>query len=363
MVIVDHNKNIQRIIDEVLLDSNLFDDGATVGKLRKVIFGNPENDKKLAITPKPALYVTTKDSIQNSRYPFGYVFDDNQKQVTVEYELVLVANSTSKTEKSQTQIYDLLKNLRNLAEGNRRFADTTTNNSPSNVLFWTEILQWDKTTSYSVGDLVFFEGIVYRANSPSVNNQPPSASWDAQISAIWMISDVYSVDNIVVHGGRFYNCIQANTGNDGDPVFARSIINDVRWDSETRGKLTTSISVTLLATIGESFIASFPGIGNILLLSKPNAPQGIVYTDDREQRPTPNRVITENGDFGSLFVEYESTVPLDDAFRLKFGEEEDVIITSATGSKTYHVQYIDINPTAQFDSIERTVLHMEIIPP
>ncbi len=326
MVIVDNNKNIQRIIDEVLGDTDLFDDGATVGKLREVIFGNPDNNNKKAIDQKPALYVTTKDSIQNSRYNFGYVEDNNQNQVSVEYELVLVATANSRTRESQKQIYDLLKNLRKLAENNRRFSDSKTDNSPRNVLFWTLL-----------------------------GTQPGTFT-------IWEDGEVYAINDNIVDNGKFYVCIQANTSNDGDPIFARSVINSVKWDSQTRGKLITSISVTLLATIGESFIGSFPGIGNLLLLSKPNAPEGIVFSDDREQKPTPNRVISENGDFGAVFVEYESTVALDDAFRLKFGSEEDITIISASGSHTYHIQYIDINPTAQWDAIERTVLHMEIIP-
>lgn len=149
---------------------------------------------------------------------------------------------------------------------------------------------------------------------------------------------------------------------DDDPIFTRSIINESRWNTKTKGTLFQVVEFSLLATIGAAFTATFPGIGDVILLSKPNAPEGIIFSDDREQKPTPNRVITENGDFGALFVEYESTVSLDDSFRAKFGLEEDVIITSASGAHVYHVQYIDINPTAQFDAIERTVLHMEIIP-
>ncbi len=276
MVIVDNIKNIQRIVDRIKVDTDLFDSGATVGKVREVIFGDPENNKKMAIKQKPAIYVTTKDSIQNSRYNFGYVTADNQAQVSVEYELVIVASSKIKTVNSQKQLYDILKNLREMVTTDPRFSDP------------------------------------------------------------------------------------ANPGTDF--VFSRSIINGVKWDSDSKGKLITSVIVTLLATIGSAFTANFPGIGDVILLSKPNAPEGIVFSDNREQKPTPNRVITENGDFGALNVEYESTVALDDAFRAKFGLEEDVTITTASGAHVYHVQYIDINPTAQFDAIERTVLHMEIIP-
>ncbi len=152
---------------------------------------------------------------------------------------------------------------------------------------------------------------------------------------------------------------QLNPGT--DPIFARSVISGVKWDSKTRGQLVTSVAVTLLSTIGVAYSANFPGIGDVILLSKPNAPEGIVFSDNKEQT-FPNRVLTENGDFGSIDVEYESTVALDDSFRAKFGIEEDITITTASGAKVYHIKYISINPTAQFDSIERTILHMEIIP-
>jgi len=278
MVTVDHNKNIQRMVDRVKDETTLFDGGATVGKLREVIFGNPETDNKITIKQKPALYITTKDSIQNTRYNFGYLTIDNQAQVTVEYELVLVAVSKAKTENSQKQLYELVKNLRDFITDDPRFT------------------------------------------------------------------------------------IPASQPNPGtDPIFSRSVINSVKWDSKTRGQLVTSVSLTLLATIGTAYSANFPGIGDVILLSKPNAPEGIVFSDNKEQT-FPNRVLTENGDFGSLDVEYESTVALDDSFRAKFGVEEDITITTASGAKVYHIKYISINPTAQFDSIERTILHMEIIP-
>ncbi len=278
MVTVDNTKNIQRIIDRIKNDGTLFDEGVTVGLLREVIFGNPNDDNKNSIKQKPAIYVTTKDSIQNTRYNFGYLTIDNQSQVSIEYELVLVAVSKTNTDKSQKQLYTLVKKIQDFVNGDPLFT------IPSN---------------------------------------------------------------------------QANPGT--DPIFTRSVISGVKWDSKTRGKLITSISITLLATIGAAYSANFPTIGDVTLLSKPNAIEGIVYSDDKEQDST-NRVLTENGEFGSIDLEYESTVAVDNSFRAKFGKEENITITTASGEKEYHVKYISINPTVQFDSIERTILHLEIIP-
>ena len=276
MVITDHNKNIQRIIDVIKGDVAVFDDGETVGLLREVNFGDPDNNDKNSIKQKPAIYVTTNDSIQSTRYNFGYSIPDNRNQVTVQYNIVLLAVSKAKTEPSQKQLYSLMKNLELLFESNPTFTDP------------------------------------------------------------------------------------ADIGT--DPIFSRSVVNLIPWDKENKGQLITSITYVLTATIGVAYLANFPGIGDVILLSKPNAPEGIIFTDDLEQKPIPNRVLTENGDFGSIDVEYESTVALDDSFRAKFAVEEDITITTASGDKIYHIKYISINPTAQLDSIERTILHMEIIP-
>ena len=70
MVIIDHNKNIQRIIDLIKKDTAVFDDGVTAGLLREVNFGDPNNNIKNSIQQKPAVYVTTRNSIQQSSYPY-----------------------------------------------------------------------------------------------------------------------------------------------------------------------------------------------------------------------------------------------------------------------------------------------------
>jgi len=275
MVTVDHVVNIQKIIDNMLLDPVLFDGGDTIGKLRSVQFGDSPN-KIDSSKPMPYAYITTDDNIQETSYDFGTANVDSLGSITTKYKITVIAQTTDKTENSQKQLYNLIRDIRSFFESNPRQFDI---------------------------------------------DSPP--------------------DN---------------------PIFARSVINKVSWKPETRGKLVTIISFILNATIGDLITATFPGIGDVVLLSKPNAPEGIVFTDDREQKPTPNRVISENGDFGALNVEYESTVSLDDAFRAKFGLEEDVTITTASGAKVYHIQYIDINPTVPFDGIERSILHMEIIP-
>lgn len=272
VVTIDDNKNIQRIIDRIKNYTPLYDEGATVGKVREVIFGKPVS--KESIKQKPAIYVTTSDKIQNTRYNFGFSVPNSQNQQTLSYEITIVAAVKDQVVNAEKQLYDILKNLRDMVSLDPRFSD------------------------------------------PAIPGT--------------------------------------------DQVFSRSALNDPTWDNKLKGGLINVVSIVLFATVGSSFTMNFPGIGDVLLLGKPNAPDGIVYSEDRMQKKV-NRVLTENGDFGSCDVQYESTEALDAAFRAKYGIEEDVTLTSPTGVRVIHVKYININSTAQFDQIERSILHMEIV--
>lgn len=177
---VDHNKNIQRIIDTIKNDSSLYDEGETVGLLREVDFGDPNNDNKIAIRQKPAVYVTTKNSTQLTSYPFGITNSGNVNWITVQYDVVLLAQSKERTEISQQQLYSLMTNLRNLFNDNPTFPDISS-------------------------------GL--------------------------------------------------------DPIFSRSIVNEVPWDPKTRGQLITSVTFTITATIGEGLVLTIPGVGVLDIIS------------------------------------------------------------------------------------------------
>ncbi len=278
MVVVDHNKNLQRIISRLKADTAVFDEGETTGKPRQILFGSRPNDQALDEKMKPYIYCTTRNSLQNTRRDFGVSTSDSINQTTTEYEINVIADSRSRTERMEEQLYDIIKNTRTALEFDPLFSDPDDQGS--------------------------------------------------------------------------------------DPVFSRSAISDVIWDTDSRGKLTGIVTIILLATIGSEFTITIPGIGLIPLLSQPNAPEGIVFQDDKTQNGSVlNRVITENGDFGSLDVEYESTETLDSAFRAKIfaGIEEAVTLNVGTANeRTLTVKYIDINPTAQFDAIRRSIFHMEI---
>ena len=179
MVTVDHNKNIQRIIDVIKADPLVFDNGVTPGKLREVIFGDPDNNEKKSIVAKPAVYVTTRNATQLTSYSFGIENSGNIPDITVQYDVILLALSKVKTVESQKQLYSLMTNLRNALSNNPRFADK----------------------------------------------------------------------------------------NGSDPIFSRSIVNEVPWDSETRGQLVTSITFSIIATVGEGLVINIPGFGDLDIIS------------------------------------------------------------------------------------------------
>lgn len=277
MVTVDDNKNLNRLADTLKADPAVFDEGETPGLARKILIYDRPNDEGLTEASKPYIYITIPDFPQQSRYDFGVTSPDSVNQISRQYKIVIIGDSRSKTQTSQQQLYDIVKNVRNSLQADPTFEDPD------------------------------------------------------------------------------------NPGT--DPIFSRSIVVEDPWDRETRGQLSTSISLLLLVTIGSEFTITLPGIGEIPLLSQPNAPEGIVFQDDRTQNGVLNRVITENGDFGAVFVEYESTETLDAALRAKIfaGNEESVTLNiGSPNERTLTVKYIQINPTAQFDEIRRSILHMEI---
>ena len=147
MVIIDHNFNIQRIIDVIKGDIAVFDNGETVGLLREVNFGDPNNNDKNSIKQKPAVYVTTSNSIQKTSYPYGTETSGNVNSKTVQYEIVLLAVSQAKTELSQKQLYELVKNLRTTLEADPKYSDPT--NPGTDEIFSKSIINetpWDTKT-------------------------------------------------------------------------------------------------------------------------------------------------------------------------------------------------------------------------
>lgn len=162
MLVVDHNKNILRIIDTIKADKESYDPD-TVGKLRDVKFGSPSNGKEESFASMPYVYVTTKESIQKSSYPYGISANNQIPQVTVEYKIVLVASSKERPQKSEQLMYDLLKNLRTTIS-----ADPTFKKESADPIFTRSVLNqvpWEQDT---VGQLVTSVTFILSASIGSI---------------------------------------------------------------------------------------------------------------------------------------------------------------------------------------------------
>jgi len=110
-------------MDRIKDDSNLFDDGVTLGLLRSVNFGDPSNNIKQAEKQIPYAYVTTASDLQENSPEIGVSIPDNVKSVTVEYQLVVIAQARDKQVNSQKQLYSLIKNMRTMTELDPLFSD------------------------------------------------------------------------------------------------------------------------------------------------------------------------------------------------------------------------------------------------
>jgi len=270
MVTIDDIKNINRIISVIKADPLLFDNGATDGKLREVNFGDPDNNDKKTITQKPAVYVTTKNSTQLTSYPFGIANNGNVPDVTIQYDVVLLAVSKIRTEKSQKQLYSLMTSLRNTLTNNARFTDPIT-------------------------------GL--------------------------------------------------------DPVFSRSIINEGPWDPKTKGQLITSITFSIIATIGAGLVINIPGFGDLDLISDSG-------DDGRNNTTIPNdegNTKRSKGAFvGVRFFEYEYSTSTFNSLEALIQADNplDLTLQYPSGNITYPAKLEYQRQTKRFNGIRTVFLQV-----
>jgi len=279
MVVIDHNKNIQRIINRIKNDSNLFDDGVTLGFLRSVNFGDPANNVKQAEKQIPYAYVTTASDLQENSPEIGVSIPNNVKSVTVEYQLVVIAQARDKQVNSQKQLYSLIKNMRTMTESDPLFSD------PDNP-----------------GD---------------------------------------------------------------DPIFIRSILNNVSWEEQTRGQLITVITMTLLATIGALFFLSIPGITDpIPLISKP-VDRDIDSIEDILDDTLTLKDTAPIKSKRTILAEFESTSTVTSTLRtIKDNRESDSFtITSPTGVEIVTAYVTQLASSTGFSDMETSIIQLDVINP
>ncbi len=126
---------------------------------------------------------------------------------------------------------------------------------------------------------------------------------------------------------------------DDDPIFTRSIINESRWITKTKGDTLQVIEFTLLATIGETLIITIPGFGDLNIISDTG-------DDGRNNTVIPNdegNTKRSKGDFvGVRFFEYEYDTTT-------FETIEDLIIADNTLDLTLQYPSGNVTYTAKLE--------------
>lgn len=270
MVTVDHNVNIQRIIDVIKGDSTVFDNGETDGLLRSVEFGDPPNNE-IKHFAMPYAYVTTKTNIQSTSYPQGIQNSGNVNTLTVMYDVVIVAQARDQAVNSQKQLYSLMTNLRTVLNDNPTFTDP---------------------------------------------DDPGE-----------------------------------------DPIFSRSIVNESTWNSKTKGQQITSITFTIIATIGESLVITIPTFGDLNIISDTG-------DDGRNNTVIPNdegNTKRTKGEFvGVRFFEYEYDTTTFNGLEtlIEADSSLDLVLKYPSGNVTYPAKLEYQRQSERFDGVRTVFLQV-----
>lgn len=182
MVLINHNKNINRIISVIENDPNSFDpENSDDDKLRVVAFGDPPNGVYQNFE-MPCAYITTATDLQESTPQIGVSISNNVKSVTVEYQIIVVSHNRESQANSQKQLYDLIKNIRALTEADPLFSDPQ--NSGTDPIFIRSIIsnvrwvekQKDQLVTVITMTLLATIGALFFLIVPGISNPIPLIS-------------------------------------------------------------------------------------------------------------------------------------------------------------------------------------------
>lgn len=171
----------------MLADSNVTAIGSsTTGLLRSVQSGDPpKSDKTKTIVEQhfamPYAYVTTAADLQETSPQIGVSIPDNVKSVTVEYQIVVIAQARDQQVNSQKQLYNLIKNIRALTEGNPTFTDPTSGVDPIFVRSIISDVVWDQKTKGAPVTVITMTllstiGVLFTLIVPGITNPIPLIS-------------------------------------------------------------------------------------------------------------------------------------------------------------------------------------------
>ena len=145
-----------------------------------------------------------------------------------------------------------------------------------------------------------------------------------------------------------------------DPLAIRSLIVDVNQPENTKGAENQNFTITLQVQVGSEWTLTLTdGSATVLdLLSKPSSPEGFDWDANYDDEQL--RVVDATTERGTLNVAYENTPTNDAIVRGLLGTKGTITLTkNGIYSRMIKITYIEIIPVAEWDTIERAVLHME----
>lgn len=147
----------------------------------------------------------------------------------------------------------------------------------------------------------------------------------------------------------------ANPGT--DPIFTRSIINESKWMTKTKGSLVQVSEFTLIATIGETLVITIPGFGDLNIISDTGEDgrnnKGIQNDEGNTKR-------SKGAFVGSRFFEYEyDTDTFEDLEDLIESDNAlDLTLQYPSGDITYTAKLEYQRQSERFDGIRTVILQV-----
>jgi len=140
-------------------------------------------------------------------------------------------------------------------------------------------------------------------------------------------------------------------------IFSRSIVNEVPWDPKAKGQLITSITFSIIATIGEGLVVAIPGFGDLDIISD-SGDDGRNNTTISNDEGNTKR---SKGDFvGVRFFEYEySTTIFNSLETLIIADNAlDLTLQYPSGNITYSAKLEYQRQSERFSGIRTVFLQV-----
>lgn len=130
-MVTNHDFNKNRIVDILKDDSNVFDNGATVGKLREIYVGQRVPKKTSGSSNIPFLYVVSGNPILTKK-PRGIVQNNKQTyfDTIARYALNIIANKKDRAVNAEQELDNIELVVSTALENNFELRDPVSDDNP-----------------------------------------------------------------------------------------------------------------------------------------------------------------------------------------------------------------------------------------